>query len=121
MLEAGGTPSLSELKLHNGTVYRWNRPVYDIQGGVPHLRVENRVLAADQAEDWESQLLPVDDEYDEPEVYDLFGQDDEDEDDDVDYADDDNLDDEDEDEDSLAEDNGLPGIDEDDSSDAARG
>ena len=78
-------------------------------------------LAADQAEDWESQLLPVDDEYDEPEVYDLFGQDDEDEDDDVDYADDDDLDDEDEDEDSLAEDNGLPGIDEDDSSDAARG
>ena len=31
------------------------------------------------------------------------------------------ADDEDEDEDSLAEDNGLPGIDEDDSSDAARG
>ena len=35
-------------------------------------------LAADQAEDWEAQLLPVDDEFDEPEVYDLFGQDDED-------------------------------------------
>ena len=52
-------------------------------------------LAADQAEDWESQLLPVDDEYDEPEVYDLFGQDDEDDDDaladddDVDYDEDD--------------------------------
>lgn len=52
-------------------------------------------LAADQAEDWESQLLPVDDEFDEPEVYDLFGQDDDDEDDaladddDVDYDDDD--------------------------------
>ena len=37
---------LSELRLHNGTIYRWNRPVYDIAGGVPHLRVENRVLAA---------------------------------------------------------------------------
>ena len=32
--------------MHNGTIYRWNRPVYDIAGGVPHLRVENRVLAA---------------------------------------------------------------------------
>ncbi|GAA0984127.1 Glutamate--cysteine ligase [Nocardioides aquaticus] len=46
VLEGGGTPNLSELRLHNGTVYRWNRPVYDIAGGVPHLRVENRVLAA---------------------------------------------------------------------------
>ena len=46
VLEAGGTPQLSELRLHNGTIYRWNRPVYDIQGGRPHLRVENRVLAA---------------------------------------------------------------------------
>jgi hypothetical protein len=41
---AGGVPGLSELRLHNGTVYRWNRPVYDISGGRPHLRVENRVL-----------------------------------------------------------------------------
>ncbi len=46
VLEDGGTPTLSELRLHNGTIYRWNRPVYDISGGVPHLRVENRVLAA---------------------------------------------------------------------------
>src|SRR3954447_543706 len=46
VLESGGTPSLAELRLHNGTIYRWNRPVYDIAGGVPHLRVENRVLAA---------------------------------------------------------------------------
>lgn len=45
-LEAGRTPSLAELRLHNGTVYRWNRPVYDVVGDVPHLRVENRVLAA---------------------------------------------------------------------------
>src|SRR5699024_355899 len=28
------------------TVYRWNRPVYDISDGRPHLRVENRVLPA---------------------------------------------------------------------------
>ncbi len=45
-LEAGRTPSLAELRLHNGTIYRWNRPVYDVVEGRPHLRVENRVLAA---------------------------------------------------------------------------
>jgi len=46
VLAAGGTPTLSELRLHNGTVWRWNRPVYDVTDGVPHLRVENRVLPA---------------------------------------------------------------------------
>lgn len=46
VLEAGGIPGLDELRLHNGTIYRWNRPVYDISAGVPHLRVENRLLAA---------------------------------------------------------------------------
>jgi hypothetical protein len=45
-LAAGRTPTLSELRLHNGTVYRWNRPVYDVVDGRPHLRVENRVLPA---------------------------------------------------------------------------
>jgi hypothetical protein len=42
----GGAPALRELVLHNGTVYRWNRPVYEVADGVPHLRVENRVLPA---------------------------------------------------------------------------
>ena len=46
VLESGGTPQLAELRLHNGTIYRWNRPVYDVAHGVPHLRVENRLLAA---------------------------------------------------------------------------
>ncbi len=46
VLDAGGVPQLGELVLHNGTVYRWNRPVYGIADGVPHLRVENRVLPA---------------------------------------------------------------------------
>jgi gamma-glutamyl:cysteine ligase YbdK (ATP-grasp superfamily) len=46
MLERGETPSLGELRLHNGTIYRWNRPVYDVVNGQPHLRVENRVLPA---------------------------------------------------------------------------
>jgi len=44
VLESGGTPLLEELRLHNGTIYRWNRPVYDVVDGLPHLRVENRVL-----------------------------------------------------------------------------
>ena len=43
-LDAGRTPSLSELRRHNGTIWRWNRPVYDLVDGVGHLRVENRVL-----------------------------------------------------------------------------
>ncbi|MFG2141558.1 glutamate-cysteine ligase family protein [Streptomyces sp. NPDC048650] len=46
MLDEGEVPDLSELVLHNGTVYRWNRPVYAVVDGVPHLRVENRVLPA---------------------------------------------------------------------------
>ncbi|MBU7600124.1 glutamate--cysteine ligase [Streptomyces sp. P38-E01] len=45
-LERGEVPELSEMVLHNGTVYRWNRPVYGVVDSVPHLRVENRVLPA---------------------------------------------------------------------------
>ncbi|MHA6626761.1 glutamate--cysteine ligase [Pseudonocardia sichuanensis] len=45
-LEAGTVPGLDELRLHNGTIWRWNRPVYDVADGVPHVRVENRVLPA---------------------------------------------------------------------------
>jgi len=45
-LESGSTPELAELTLHNGTVYRWNRPVYSVDDGEPHLRIENRVLPA---------------------------------------------------------------------------
>ncbi len=46
VLARGDVPRLSELRMHNGTVYRWNRPVYDVFRGKPHLRVENRVLPA---------------------------------------------------------------------------
>ncbi|HEX9175826.1 glutamate--cysteine ligase [Mycobacterium sp.] len=45
-LAAGRAPQLHELRLHNGTIYRWNRPVYAVVHGRPHLRVENRVLPA---------------------------------------------------------------------------
>lgn len=46
VLASGGAPRLAEMRLHNGTIYRWNRPVYDVSGGVAHLRVENRALPA---------------------------------------------------------------------------
>ncbi|MFE0737199.1 glutamate--cysteine ligase [Streptomyces sp. NPDC058855] len=46
VLDEGRVPRLQELVLHNGTIYRWNRPVYGWVDGVPHLRVENRVLPA---------------------------------------------------------------------------
>jgi len=46
VLERGDVPKLGELRLHNGTIYRWNRPVYDVVRGRPHLRVENRCLPA---------------------------------------------------------------------------
>ncbi len=46
VLESGECPQLAEMSLHNGTIYRWNRPVYAVVDGTPHLRVENRVLPA---------------------------------------------------------------------------
>ena len=46
VLERGECPVLAEMSLHNGTIYRWNRPVYAVAGGRPHVRVENRVLPA---------------------------------------------------------------------------
>ena len=49
VLHGGGIPQLSEMCLHNGTIYRWNRPVYAVVDGTPHLRVENRVLPAGPA------------------------------------------------------------------------
>ena len=44
LLAAGKAPRLRALTLHNGTVYRWNRPCYGVTDGKPHLRIENRVL-----------------------------------------------------------------------------
>ncbi len=38
-------PELYALRMHNSTVYRWNRPCYGISDtGKPHLRIENRVI-----------------------------------------------------------------------------
>jgi gamma-glutamyl:cysteine ligase YbdK (ATP-grasp superfamily) len=42
-VRAGEVPALRELRLHNSTVWRWNRAVYDdTEGG--HLRIEMRAL-----------------------------------------------------------------------------
>ena len=46
MVARGEAPRLNALRLHNGTVYRWNRPCYGVGNGVPHLRIENRVIPA---------------------------------------------------------------------------
>jgi CBS domain-containing protein len=44
MVAQGIAPKLRALCLHNGTVYRWNRACYGVLDGVPHLRIENRVI-----------------------------------------------------------------------------
>ena len=44
-LVAGEIPELTELRLHQGTTWRWNRPVFDPANG-GHLRIEMRALPA---------------------------------------------------------------------------
>lgn len=46
ILDRGEVPSLRALSLHNGSLYRWNRPCYGITEGRPHLRIEHRPLPA---------------------------------------------------------------------------
>jgi len=47
VLARGEIPKLSALRMHNGTIYRWNRPCYGIGAeGKPHLRIEMRSLPA---------------------------------------------------------------------------
>ncbi len=72
VLERGEAPKLKALCLHNGTVYRWNRPCYGITNGLPHLRIENRILPAGptvidevaNAALWYGALKALDDELD---------------------------------------------------------
>lgn len=44
VLARGETPLLSALRMHNGTVWLWNRACYGVADGVAHLRIENRAL-----------------------------------------------------------------------------
>lgn len=44
LLARGETPLLSALRMHNGTVWRWNRACYGVANGIAHLRIENRAL-----------------------------------------------------------------------------
>jgi CBS domain-containing protein len=46
LLARGGLPQLAALRLHNSTVWRWNRPCYGVIDGVAHLRIEHRALPA---------------------------------------------------------------------------
>jgi CBS domain-containing protein len=43
-LKKGKIPELAALKMHNGTIYRWNRPCYGVANGVAHMRIENRYI-----------------------------------------------------------------------------
>lgn len=44
LLDRGEVPKLEALSLHNGTIWKWNRPCYGVGGGLPHLRIENRYI-----------------------------------------------------------------------------
>ena len=44
VLARGETPLLTALRMHNSTVWRWNRACYGVMDGVAHLRIENRAL-----------------------------------------------------------------------------
>ena len=46
MINNNETPKLSALRLHNGTVYPWNRVCYGTYNGKPNLRIENRYIPA---------------------------------------------------------------------------
>lgn len=49
-LNAGDIPKLQALQLHNGTIYKWNRPCYGVTNGVPHMRIENRYIPSGPTE-----------------------------------------------------------------------
>ncbi|MEP7148014.1 MAG: CBS domain-containing protein [Acidobacteriota bacterium] len=45
-LASGSIPELRAWRLHNGTIWRWNRACYGITDGKPGLRIESRYLPA---------------------------------------------------------------------------
>ncbi|GJM04606.1 MAG: hypothetical protein DHS20C09_05970 [marine bacterium B5-7] len=43
--EEGDINQLNHLRFHNGTIWRWNRPLIGFdQNGTPHIRIEHRVI-----------------------------------------------------------------------------
>ncbi len=46
LLASGEIPELTALRMHNGTIWPWNRACYGVTNGVAHLRIENRALPA---------------------------------------------------------------------------
>jgi CBS domain-containing protein len=70
-LENGIMPSLDALRVHNSTIYKWNRPCMGVSDNVAHLRIENRLLPAgptlvDQVANlafWSGMMHNVPDEY----------------------------------------------------------
>jgi hypothetical protein len=45
-LASGKIPQLQAWRMHNGTIWRWNRPCYGVMNGKPSLRIEARFLPA---------------------------------------------------------------------------
>jgi len=43
ILDSGGTPSLADLRMHHGSIWHWNRAIYD-PAEKGHLRIEMRAL-----------------------------------------------------------------------------
>jgi len=46
LLASGVMPQLNALRMHNSTIWPWNRACYGVSNGVAHLRIENRALPA---------------------------------------------------------------------------
>jgi CBS domain-containing protein/gamma-glutamyl:cysteine ligase YbdK (ATP-grasp superfamily) len=46
VLARGEIPQLTALRMHNGTIWPWNRACYGVTNGMAHLRIENRALPA---------------------------------------------------------------------------
>jgi len=52
-IQNGDIPKLAAMNLHNGTVYRWNRPCYGTAKGTAHVRIENRYIPSGPSVDSE--------------------------------------------------------------------
>ena len=46
LCQDSATEDLQHLRLHNGTIWRWVRPIIDTNGTEPHLRIEQRIVAS---------------------------------------------------------------------------